>query len=190
MRARVVSSCAAAGFVLSLSSTGFTQTFGGAGARDPGVRTATSGGGAPLAGLNPSELAAFLAGKADFSEAEEVAEGLGPTMILDSCAGCHSQPAVGGSSPPVNPQVAFARKLGANNAVPGFLSADGPIREARFVRNANGTADGGVHALFTIAGRSDASDCSVAQPDFAGAMAQRNVVFRIPTPVFGAGLIE
>jgi CxxC motif-containing protein (DUF1111 family) len=64
------------------------------------------------------------------------------------------------------------------------------VREARFVRNADGTPDGGVHAIFTIAGRSDASGCTMAQPDFATAIAQNNVIFRIPTPVFGAGLIE
>jgi CxxC motif-containing protein (DUF1111 family) len=64
------------------------------------------------------------------------------------------------------------------------------VREARFVRNADGTADGGVHALFTITGRPGADGCSLGQPDFATAVANHNVVFRIPTPVFGAGLIE
>ena len=58
------------------------------------------------------------------------------------------------------------------------------------MRNADGSADGGVHALLTVARRSDAPGCRLAQPDFAGALAQNNVVFRIPTPFFGAGLIE
>ena len=52
------------------------------------------------------------------------------------------------------------------------------------------TRDGGVHALFTIAGRQDASGCTASdlpQPDFTNA---NNLSFRIPTPVFGAGLIE
>src|SRR4030095_6509275 len=35
-----------------------------------------------------------------------------------------------------------------------------------------------------------APGCGLAQPDFATAVANRNVIFRIPTPVFGAGLIE
>ena len=35
-------------------------------------------------------------------------DGLGPTMNLDSCGGCHAQPAAGGTSPAVNPQVALA----------------------------------------------------------------------------------
>jgi len=111
-------------------------------------------------------------------------------MNLDSCGGCHSQPALGGSSPAVNPQVAFAIASGAKDAVPPFLALDGPVREARFVRNPDGTADGGVHALFTISGRSGAANCLLAQPDFATAVANHNVIFRIPTPVFGAGLIE
>jgi CxxC motif-containing protein (DUF1111 family) len=113
---------------------------------------------------------------------------MGPRMNLDSCVGCHSQPATGGTSPAVNPQVAFAS--GGNDSVPPFLSLNGPVREARFVRNQDGSPDGGVHALFTITGRDGADGCSLKQPDFAAQMAARNVVFRIPTPTFGAGLIE
>ena len=64
------------------------------------------------------------------------------------------------------------------------------MREARFVRNPDGTRDGGVHALFTIAGRADAPGCALAQPDFDAQLALGNVIFRIPTPLFGAGLIE
>ena len=48
-----------------------------------------------------------------------------------------------------------------------------------------------MHNLFTIKGRVDAPGCtSIAQPDFAGNLAANNVIFRIPTPTFGAGLIE
>jgi CxxC motif-containing protein (DUF1111 family) len=64
------------------------------------------------------------------------------------------------------------------------------MREARFVKNPDGTPDGGIHALFTIAGRKDAPGCKLAQPDFEKELAHRNVIFRIPTPLFGAGLIE
>ena len=156
-------------------------------AHDPGVRGGAPGAGQPLPGLTAQELEYFNAGLADFAEAEEVGEGMGPRMNLDSCGGCHSQPAMGGSSPAINPQVAFA---GTNDKLPSFLQLDGPVREARFVRNPDGTPDGGVHALFTITGRPGANGCSIAQPDFATAMANKNVIFRIPTPVFGAGLIE
>src|SRR5262249_37576519 len=115
---------------------------------------------------------------------------LGPRMNLDSCGGCHVHPAVGGSSPAVNPQVAFATKDGGTDAVPPFVLLNGPVREARFVSNRNGTPDGGVHALFTITGRDGADGCKLTQPDFATELANRNVIFRIPTPVFGAGLVE
>jgi CxxC motif-containing protein (DUF1111 family) len=50
--------------------------------------------------------------------------------------------------------------------------------------------DGGVHDLYTIAGRSDASGCTLAQPDFASALSTNNVIFRTPTPLFGLGLVE
>ena len=159
-------------------------------ARDPGPRATPPDAGSPLAGLTRTEAAFFTAGKEDFEEEETVPEGLGPTMNLDSCVGCHSQPASGGSSPAVNPQVAFANKMGARNRVPSFIRRDGPVREVRFVRNPDGTADGGVHSLFTIAGRSDAGGCGVAQPDFDREFLRGNAIFRIPTPVFGAGLIE
>ena len=159
-------------------------------AHDPGVRGGDPGAGGPIAGLSPQQLEYFNAGKADFEEAEEVDEGIGPRMNLDSCQGCHLHPAVGGSSPAVNPQIAFASLDGGRDVVPGFLSLDGPVREARFVRNRDGTPDGGVHALFTITGRPGADGCSMAQPDFATEMANRNVIFRIPTPLFGAGLME
>jgi CxxC motif-containing protein (DUF1111 family) len=161
-------------------------------ARDPGVRDpdGPADAGGPIAGLSDAERAYFDAGLDEFVEVEEVEEGLGPTLNLDSCGGCHAQPAVGGSSPKVNPQVAFA---GANNTLPSFITSSGPVREARFVKNADGTPDGGVHALFTIAGRSDAPGCTsdkLARPNFERELANHNVIFRIPTPVFGAGLIE
>ena len=50
--------------------------------------------------------------------------------------------------------------------------------------------DGGVHGLFTIAGRSDAPGCKLKQPDFAAHLAVNNVTFRIPTPLFGLGFVE
>src|SRR4029077_20174843 len=45
-------------------------------------------------------------------------------------------------------------------------------------------------AIFTVSGRADAGSCNLQQPDFRHALQSNNVIFRIPTPVFGAGLIE
>jgi CxxC motif-containing protein (DUF1111 family) len=159
------------------------------GAKDPGVRSGAYAG-MPLLGLTDGQRALFYASKKVFEDAETVADGLGPRMNLNSCLGCHAYPATGGSSPKVNPQVAFATAPGATDTLPSFITANGPVREVRFVKAPDGSPDGGVHSLFTIAGRDGASGCMMSQPDFAGAMANNNAIFRIPTPVFGAGLIE
>jgi CxxC motif-containing protein (DUF1111 family) len=58
------------------------------------------------------------------------------------------------------------------------------------VLNPDGTPDGGVHALFTITGRAGATGCNLAQPNFDKELLANNIIFRIPTPVFGAGLME
>ena len=157
---------------------------------DPGVRGGDPGVGGPLPGLSVVEQAFFNAAADNFEEVETVPNGLGPRFNLDSCGGCHAQPASGGSSPPTNPQVAVATAKGASNVVPPFVTANGPVREARFVRNPDGTPDGGVHDLFVISGRSDAPGCNIQQPNFAAELARDNVIFRIPTPTFGLGLVE
>jgi CxxC motif-containing protein (DUF1111 family) len=41
-----------------------------------------------------------------------------------------------------------------------------------------------------ITGRSDAQGCNILQPNFVQALQQNNIIFRIPTPLFGAGLVE
>ena len=130
----------------------------------------------------------FNSAKLKFQEADGVDEGLGPRFNLDSCAGCHAAPAVGGSSPAVNPQFAVAVKDGARNTIPPFLSLNGPVREVRFKINPDGSRDGGVHALFVITGRSDApTGCNITQENFSNTA---NLSFRIPTPTFGLGLVE
>jgi CxxC motif-containing protein (DUF1111 family) len=159
-------------------------------AHDPGVRAGAAGAGGPIAGLTSQQLAFFNAGLADFADFEQVSDGLGPRMNLDTCGGCHAQPATGGTSPHMNPQVAFATKDGGTDRVPSFIRADGPVREVRFVRNPDWSPDGGVHALFTLTGRAGAAGCTLEQPDFEIQIAFQNAIFRIPTPVFGTGLIE
>jgi CxxC motif-containing protein (DUF1111 family) len=160
------------------------------GGTDPGVRGGDPGAGGPLQGLNDAERLYFDGAKDVFMEVDAVPNGLGPRFNLDSCSGCHSHPAVGGSSPPTNPQVALATAAGGKNTLPSFITANGPAREARFVRNPDGSPDGSVHALFVITGRSDAPGCNIKQPNFAAAVASNNVIFRIPTPLFGLGLVE
>jgi len=138
-------------------------------------------------------LSFFSAAVAIFQEVDSVSGvlrgetgvGLGPRFNGNSCAQCHAQPAVGGTSPAVNPQVALATLDGAQNTVPSFITLNGPVREARFVysttpadphdhqnthgngEQGRGNLDGGVHDLYTITGRGDAQRCNIAQDDFA-----------------------
>jgi CxxC motif-containing protein (DUF1111 family) len=180
-------------FLLAASGAAFGQAV-----VDPGVRAGPPGAGGALPGLTTLQQNFFASAQDIFKEIDSVSgtvagapgRGLGPRFNADSCAACHSQPSVGGSSPAANPLPAIAAKGGAHNTVPSFIDADGPIREARFIRNPDGTPDGGVHDLFVITTRVDAQGCNIQQPNFAQAIQQNNIIFRIPTPVFGAGLVE
>ena len=225
-----------------LAGIAFAQT-------DPGVQSGTRGtgtagptGGAGQTIISPGDdpngfTAFFNDGLTRFQEIEDVSTngnanvanvGLGPRFNFNQCAGCHSQPVVGGSGAAVNPQfagfgscanegdlsvtnvstVTSGQSLPTppqkgtiicnnSNTVPSFITANGPTREARFpfFFNSNDTANtsapnGGVEDLFTVTGRPDAGSCNLAQPSFAVAEEANDIIFRIPTPVFGAGLIE
>jgi CxxC motif-containing protein (DUF1111 family) len=192
---------------------------------DPGIRPGAINGQAGATVTSPLPLASvastpstplgisefFQNGLTRFQEVESVSgganNGLGPRFNFNSCAACHSQPTIGGSSVPTgNPEFTATTSLNgqppvaspSTNTVPSFLSANGPTREARFpfFFNANGNGantnapNGGVEDLFTVSGRADAGGCSLQQPGFAFAQSINDVIFRIPTPVFGAGLLE
>jgi CxxC motif-containing protein (DUF1111 family) len=179
-------------------------------ASDPGVRGGTVDAGQPLASLSqtPGAPEFFANGLARFQDVEVVQNGtnngLGPRFNTNQCSSCHAQPEVGGTSPGAsvfpfigpNPETQVFSLDGADNVLPSFITADGPVREARFKFSLNpdgslsSSPDGGVHDLFVISGRSDAGSCDIEQPNFAHHLALNNVIFRIPTPLFGAGLIE
>ncbi len=196
------------GFLVAMAF-GFSQTTPTLQSRasDPGPRSGTPGAGGTFAVLdntnpaaNTADLDFFAQALLRFQEVDSVSgtiedgSGLGPAFNNNSCAACHAQPAIGGSSPAANPQVAnnFGHLDGASNPADTskFLRASGPVREVRFVLNPDGSLDGGVHDVFTIAGRTDAPGCNLQQPNFDQAIANSNAIFRIPTPLFGAGLVE
>lgn len=78
---------------------------------DPGPRVGAAAVGKPLDGLTGPQTSLFNAGLDEFKNIDKVPDGLGPRMNLDSCAGCHAQPTVGGTSPPnLNPQFDFFQK--------------------------------------------------------------------------------
>jgi CxxC motif-containing protein (DUF1111 family) len=184
--------------LLFAASIGSAQT-------DPGVQTASRGTGATI--INPANdpngfTAFFNDGLSRFQEVENVSNspnnGLGPRFNSNQCSSCHAQPAIGGSGPAVNPQFLFiSTGVAPGDTMPTFITANGPTLEARapFFLNSSGGANtedpnGGVEDLFTVTGRSDAGSCSVAQPDFTTYTAANDLIFRIPTPTYGAGLIE
>ena len=118
----------------------------------------------------------FTNGQGRFEEVESVQgganNGLGPRYNSNQCSSCHSQPAIGGSSPSAsvfpmigaNPETLVANLDGqtGQNSIPPFIAPDGQAREARFkfFLNRDGSlsnnSDGGVHDLFVISGRADA----------------------------------
>jgi CxxC motif-containing protein (DUF1111 family) len=178
--------------------------------KDPGVRNGSVDSGGALASVAATGSSDYFTdGLSRFQEVESVTggahNGLGPRFNGNSCSSCHAQPAVGGSSPSTtafpfigpNPETLITSQNAMQNPLPPFITIDGPAREARFkfFLNRDGSLntnnpDGGVHDLFVISGRPDAGTCSIRQPDFAHHLRLNNVIFRIPTPVFGAGLIE
>ncbi|HXX70776.1 MAG TPA: di-heme oxidoredictase family protein [Candidatus Acidoferrum sp.] len=183
---------------------------------DPGVRPGPVNGQGGATLMNPLPLPSveanhptgslefFQNGLARFQNIEVVANGanngLGPRFNLNQCSGCHAQPSVGGSSPASNLQfqvIANGVANGSTNTIPSFITANGPTREARFpfFLNPGGSPNtsapnGGVEDLFTVSGRPDAGSCSLEQPNFSQAQETNDIIFRIPTPAFGAGLIE
>jgi CxxC motif-containing protein (DUF1111 family) len=199
-----------------LSSAALTFPGAAMAQTDPGVRGgpingqpgATQGNPLPLASVNansPSGILEFFDnGLGRFQEVEVVSggvnNGLGPRFNLNSCSGCHAQPAVGGSGPPNNPEFQVIPQgiaSGSTNTLPAFLTAHGPTLEVRFpfFTNSNGSPNrnapnGGVEDIFTVSGRPDAGNCNLQQPNFQQALQTNNIIFRIPTPTFGAGLIE
>jgi CxxC motif-containing protein (DUF1111 family) len=118
--------------------------------------------------------------------------GLGPAFNSNSCSSCHSQPAMGGSSPQSNPLFAVYNLMGAKNGMPFFEKKTGPILIARFPYQLNDLSlpDGFVHQLFTTSGRSDSGGCTLGQPNFKQASTDNDVVYRQPSPLFGDGYIE
>src|SRR5207249_11884726 len=112
---RIGSMILACGAVVLMTAVfaGDVSLYAGFMATDPGVRGDPPGAGGPFNDLTFFERLFFDAGLVAFKEVQSVQgedlvpdtePGLGPRFNLDSCAGCHAQPDVGGTSPFNNPQ--------------------------------------------------------------------------------------
>ena len=158
---------------------------------DPGPRGGNAGAGGQIANLTVKEAKFFGGGFEEFVEVQSVTgsvagteAGLGPRFNSNSCASCHAHPAIGGTSPATNPQVSVGSpgEVSTLTAL-AIIASDGPVREVRF------QTDGGVHDLFTITGLPGTpGNCTLSQPSSPLHLAELR--FRIPTPLFGLGLIE
>src|SRR3989475_8198021 len=120
-------------------------------ARDPGVRTGPAGAGDKLFGLTDLEQQLFGVGLEAFEEVQSVQgtipqteAGLGPRFNLDSCAGCHAQPAIGGTTPGVDPPVDVAHKKLSTKVIPLFVTQKGTGRRTRLQVKPHGTPPCGV----------------------------------------------
>ena len=117
--------------------------------------------GDPLPGLTPVEIEAFMLGLDDFLEVEDAEEGLGPAYNNTSCAGCHNVPAIGGIAPMTTTRA-------------GIRDPDGSYRDIEPDR-------GSLFQIFSVPTHA----CQSVIPPEANVIGKR-----VPTPLFGAGLIE
>lgn len=163
---RIMGMGAAAGITLLAAAVGF----------------GTEGGlGGPLPGLTEPQGELFRVGKADFEEVEAAAEGLGPFFNGFGCAECHAHPATGGVAPPDRPELREMRigRRGPHGEFDPMVEHGGPV----FHRL--GLGDLPESELEKLPAACRQVRGGTRPPDEA-----QFVSFRIPTPVFGAGLME
>ena len=172
-------------------------------AKDPGVRAAAADAGTPLSTLSANQVAFFQDGSTRFNAVDSVGgtiagepdAGLGPTFNSNSCGNCHAQPAIGGTSPSTNPQIAAATDSGATNSIP--ISS---LPAARCAKRGSPFCSMPTAAESNPRWRCPRSfhhrrpdrraRLHMAQPNFPQMEQLRNLIFRIPTPTFGRGMIE
>ena len=126
----------------------------------------TPAAGEPLRGLSAEEREGFNDGLEDFSEEEDVLDGLGPLFNERSCAACHNIPVTGGGS--ARTVTRFSRRNG--NVFDALASLGGSLMQDHAI----GLADGSAHAF---------------KPEVVPPQATL-VVQRRSTPLFGLGLVD
>jgi CxxC motif-containing protein (DUF1111 family) len=124
--------------------------------------------GAPLAGLNAAQAAAFNAGRGTFNRDETPATGLGPVFNQESCGECHSVPAIGGGGGNNRNVTRIARRV--NGVFDPLTALGGSLIQNRAI----GAQNGSLHNF--VAERVPAEATIVVQ--------------RRTTPIFGLGLID
>jgi mono/diheme cytochrome c family protein len=113
-----------------------------------------NGFGAPLPGIaqNQADLSVFATGQIDFKEVESLPQ-IGPVMNGVSCAGCHSQPAIGGGG-------LFINEIRVrNNTQPGPVHI---FAVDNFLRNGPQTQGGA--AIFPRGVEAEPLGCQITAP--------------------------
>jgi CxxC motif-containing protein (DUF1111 family) len=130
------------------------------------VQTPDPAAGEALAALTTAQRADFAAGRGEFTEVEDVNDGLGPVFNERSCAECHNVPVAGGGSR--RTVTRFARRT--NGVFDALASLGGSLRQDHAI----GGRDGSPHNF---------------RPEIVPAAANI-VVQRRSTPLFGLGLVD
>jgi hypothetical protein len=177
------------------------------GPQQPNVPVNLIGFGAPLSGVlqNSSDLNVFATGQINFKEIETLPQ-VGPVMNGVSCAGCHSQPAIGGGG-------LFINEIRVrDNTQPGpvhIFAVDNFLRNGAQTQNGTPIFQSGIEAeplgcQITTPG-CQLSACQIQEEqkttfqaglptcDTSSASFQNGgncVVGRAAVPVFGDGLVE
>jgi len=130
------------------------------------AQTPDPAAGEALSGLTASQRADFADGLGDFTEVEDVADGLGPVFNERSCAACHSVPAIGGGSNRLVTR--FATRI--NGLFDALASLGGSLVQDHAI----GPQDGVAHNF---------------RPEVVPSAATITVRRRT-TPLFGLGLVD
>jgi CxxC motif-containing protein (DUF1111 family) len=123
--------------------------------------------GDPLPGLTDDQLAAFEHGQEEFSEADTIAQGLGPVFNESSCAACHVGPngAIGGSNDRLETRFGY---VGADGVFDPMTTAGGSLLQD--------------HAIGPVPGYTYVAETVPASAN--------RVAGRRTTPLFGLGLVD
>jgi hypothetical protein len=138
------------------------------------------GFGAPLPGLaqDGSDLGVFATGQMNFKEIEKLPQ-VGPVMNGVSCAGCHSQPAIGGGG-------LFINEIRVrHNTQPGpvhIFAVDNFLR--------NGPQTQGKTTIFPQGVEAEPLGCQITAPGADFRSGGNCVVGRSALATFGDGLVE
>jgi CxxC motif-containing protein (DUF1111 family) len=125
--------------------------------------------GEPLPALTSEQRTAFTDGRKEFEAVETAEEGLGPVFNGKSCAECHAQPVIGGSSPNLEKSVVVRIGTLIDGVFDPLAQYGGSVLQRRSLREDDPT--------YPMAGEQVPPQATL-------------VSHRITPPLFGAGLIE